>query len=345
MAHMTIEGWSETIPLQSGSLLDAAIEAGVPVPYQCRVGECGMCKCRVLSGQVRSKPHLADALSEREVAQGWILPCRSSSVRDLTIAFPKALRRARPRMQRMHARIQAIAPETPEVLRLVLRTDQPLGFVAGQYVTLRIEGGPERNYSPANSPGGRELEFFIRAVPGGAVSGYLAEEARIDDPVQISGPYGSACLDDLPDRPLILAAGGAGLSPILSILRALEHMQPTLPIWLYAGARCAQEEIARTELARLSSVIPQLRVVRVLSHDAAEGARFGWIGPAIADDHTDLAPCDVFIAGPPPMVTHVEDAVLALGANPGRIQSDPFLAAAPPSGLARLTSWLRRRAG
>ena len=62
------------VPLSDSSILDAARRMGLDVPYACKAGVCSTCKGKVLQGQVRMDRNLA--LTEAEVAQGFVLCCR-----------------------------------------------------------------------------------------------------------------------------------------------------------------------------------------------------------------------------------------------------------------------------
>lgn len=341
MGQITVEGWAGSFPAGRGTLLDAALDAGVPVPYQCRAGECGQCRCHVEAGSVRSDPCLPEALSDEQAAAGWILACRSRPLGDLHVRFANPLAPPRPRLQRIPTQVAAIDRVSRDVVRLQLACRSPLDFHAGQYVALEFPGLPPRNYSPANLPGGTELEFFVRLQPNGAVSGHIVGEAAAGDPLKVSGPHGDACLPGAPSGPVLAVAGGTGLAPVLSILRQLARVAPETRAALYFGARSRADIFASKAADDLRAALPNLAVHRVLSEDDAPGSRKGFIAPHLLDDLPDLRGWDCFLAGPPPLVDSVRAAALTLGADPERIRADPFTTAAPEAAHRR-TGLLRR---
>ena len=74
--QITVQPSGRTFSANAGeSLLAAAIRAGVGLPYGCKDGACGSCKCQKLEGEVVHGPHQAKALSEAEAQAGWVLTC------------------------------------------------------------------------------------------------------------------------------------------------------------------------------------------------------------------------------------------------------------------------------
>jgi len=329
MPNLSIEGWPNAIPTGRRKLLDAALAAGVPAPHQCRAGECGTCKCRLLQGEVEQGGNLPTALSDEEKAAGWILPCRCVAKSDVSIAYAAPLRGALPRRQSCRGRVSICEPASREVVRLVVELDKPLDFLAGQYVALSFPGFPERNFSPANAPGAKFLEFYVRVLPEGLVSQHIARHVVRGDPAKIVGPFGEAHLSSRPAGPILAAGGGTGLAPMLSILRYLASAAPKTQIDLYFGVRTTADLFAGDTLAALSDGLPGLRAMTVLSDEAPPGYRRGFIAPAILSTHGDLSRHQVFAAGPPPMVETIREAALQLGAERQSIHADPFVANGP----------------
>jgi CDP-4-dehydro-6-deoxyglucose reductase/ferredoxin-NAD(P)+ reductase (naphthalene dioxygenase ferredoxin-specific) len=136
------------VPLRSGkgTILDAALAAGIAFPHSCRVGECGACKSRLIAGEV-SSPVPADpaVLSPSERAAGVILPCRSWPKTDVTLAWLADVdpSEAAP-IRRMTTRVVGLEDSTHDIKRVRLELDgPPLVFTAGQYAQLQF-GEPAR---------------------------------------------------------------------------------------------------------------------------------------------------------------------------------------------------------
>jgi CDP-4-dehydro-6-deoxyglucose reductase/ferredoxin-NAD(P)+ reductase (naphthalene dioxygenase ferredoxin-specific) len=327
MTAVHIKDWPTPIEIRRGTILDAALKDGVPVPYQCRSGECGSCKCRVITGRVEHDAHLPEALSEHEKSDGWVLACRARPKTDVEIDYDGKLEFDTPPAQQRRARVQQHERLNAEIVRLVLTVEgAAMPFFAGQFARLRFGNLPPRSYSMANLPGDRHLEFFIREMPGGAVSGHVARHLSVGDPVDIEGPFGNAYLRKSNPAAIIAVAGGSGLAPMLSIAREATLNQIPCPLHLYFGVRSESDLFAPGALVQMSRQNPRMSVHVVLSEQTPGQNRFrgGFPHEAIASDFTDLSPALIYSAGPPPMVAAVAETALALGAQTDNIYSDPF---------------------
>ncbi len=327
MPEVHIRDWPTPVQFHRGTILDAALRGGVPVPYQCCSGQCGSCKCRLLKGRVEHDDYLPEALSERERSDGWVLACRARPKTDVEIDYDGKLDLGVPVHQQRLARVECRERLTADIHRVVLALDgPPLPFLAGQFVRLRFGQLPPRNYSMANLPGDDRLEFFIREVPGGRVSGHVAQSLSLGDPVRIDGPCGNAYLRKSNPTAIIAAAGGSGLGPILSIARGAARSQMPCPVNLYFGVRRESDLFAVSALTELAERNFRMSLHIVLSDQSVEGDQFrmGLPHEAIAADFADLSRARIYCAGPPPMVEAVARTALALGAQAENIHSDPF---------------------
>ena len=225
MALISIAQWPQ--PIEAGRLrvLEAALDAGVPFPHGCGSGECGTCKCQLLSGKVTLDKYSPDALSDAERDAGMILACRARVVSDVSLRWLSTAAPPLP-MVKVKARVSHVGRIAHDVvvLTLTLPGNVSFSFRPGQFAKLRFGKLPTRSYSMANQPGERQLEFHIRMVPGGMVSQHIASALMVGDPVEVRGPFGDAYWDgaeSAKEGPLLLLAGGTGLAPILSVLDAM----------------------------------------------------------------------------------------------------------------------------
>jgi propane monooxygenase reductase subunit len=191
--------------------------------------------------------------------------------------------------------------------------------------------GKHRSFSMANTPGQPDrLEFMIKLYEGGHFSGLLSESAngngiKVGDALTCTGPYGVFTLRDSSPRRLVFIAGGAGMAPIVSLLRSMEEKGSTRPATFYYGARTADDLFVLEELERLAAALPDLTFVPALS-DSAEGwdGEAGLITDVVDRMEADLTEVDAYLCGPPPMV----DAAIALlerrGCPEARIYFDKF---------------------
>lgn len=332
MARITIQQWSEPVQCSGRTILDAALVAGVPFPHSCRTGQCGNCKCRLLSGDVHQSLEGADALTPEEQAEGLILACRSVPRSDVEVAWVSDAGTAFP-IRKIKAHVVGLERATHDITRLRLAPKgAPLAFEAGQYARLRFARRvPVRPYSMANHPDDPLLEFHIRHVPGGAASGYVAEALTVGDTVTVEGPFGSSHLRSSHTGPVIAVAGGTGLAPTLSIVRTVLRQDPGRQVALYVGVRDERDVYEEILLKRLAAEYPCFRYTVVLSSPSGPTARrTGLVHEVLASDRTDMTGHKLYVCGPPPMVMATAAVAQASGLSEKDIHTDPFNASPPP---------------
>lgn len=346
MPLIHIAQWPQPIEATRLRVLEAALDAGVPFPHGCGTGECGSCKCQLLSGKVTMDKYSPDALSEAERAQGVILACRSRLVTDIHVRWLSTAKPPLP-IKKFRAKVTHVGAIAHDVVLLSLALPQgtSLSFRPGQFSKLRFGNLPTRSYSMANQPGEQELEFHIRMVPNGAVSQHVASEVEVGDMVEVRGPFGDAHWDDVDvakQGPLLLLAGGTGLAPMLSVLdAALNDGVPAKQIHVYHGVR-RERDLYAGDLLRAGGKQRGFRFVPVYSDEpASANNRSGMLHDAVAADFPSLATASIYVAGPPPMVDAVKNMSRTRGMDASRIRADAFYAAEPEKkGLwERVTGW------
>jgi naphthalene 1,2-dioxygenase ferredoxin reductase component len=348
MAEIRFSQWHQPVPAGRGSIADAALKAGVPLPHACLAGECGRCKCKLDHGMIEHDPHAPEALSNHERAAGLVLACRARARSDVTLTWLGAAAPVVHPPRRVKGRVTVVEALTHDITRLSIRPASPLAFSAGQFARLGFPGLPPRAYSMANAPGADELEFHVRHVPGGRVSGFVAERLRPGQAVAIEGPLGEAHLREQGRETTVLVGGGSGLAPALSILRALLARPARGPVHLYHGVRDEADlyeldwllEVARAGCIAYHPVLSQ--------PSTPTGRRTGFAHQAVGQDFASLAEAEIYICGPPPMVEAMGRLALERGAAEAAIHADPFHAAPPESGsrglVGRLLGLVGRRA-
>ena len=215
--------------------------------HGCKEGQCSACKSFLLDGEVDLDRYSTFALPDFELEEGWTLLCRAHALEDLEVElinFDEEILRSGVPVQEATARVDAIEPLTHDIRRLVLSLGEPaeLEFHPGQYVDITIPGaddGAHRSFSMANLPSDKgRLEFMIKLYPDGRFSGLLADGGLSEgDELQIKGPYGVFTLRDQSPRRLLFIGGGAGMAPILCLLRSLVERGIERPATYYYGAR------------------------------------------------------------------------------------------------------------
>jgi CDP-4-dehydro-6-deoxyglucose reductase/ferredoxin-NAD(P)+ reductase (naphthalene dioxygenase ferredoxin-specific) len=328
MPTIKLKQWPSPLNAKRGSILGVALAAGVPYPHSCRSGECGACKSRLSAGEVLMDGYDPQVLTQEERDAGLILACRAHPRGDVEVAWlPPGSPGVGHPVRRVQATVAHIEAATHDIMRVRLKVDDaPLAFAAGQYAQLSFNGCPARPYSMANRPDDSTLEFHIRRVPGGVVSGHVARETRAGDPVQLEGPYGAAFLRQPAEEPIVLIAGGSGLAPMKSILLAALVQQVKFPIHLYHGVRDVRDIYDAQAIAIAGAGRVHYIPVLALASQPS-GYREGLVHEALERDFQTLSGFKVYLAGPPPMVDAVTAAVLRLGARRKSIHADAFYAA------------------
>ena len=324
-AHQTIEvSDKETI-------LSAALRQGIPFPHSCRVGGCATCKCQLREGKVKELTESAYVLSEQELDQGYILACQSVPRTDLTIRLEQAqVPGPSPGAQTLCGRVTDQRRLTHDISALRLRLEQPLRYAAGQYALLSVPGivDEARSYSfatPSTRSGRSDVEFFIRQVPGGAMSGW-AQGAVPDTPISLQGPFGDFYLRE-GQQPILCIAGGSGLAPLKALLEDALQQHNSRPVVLLFGARTQADLYCLEELAHLQQHwAGDFTFVPVLSEEPSSspwGGQRGLVTDVLAQHTRPNA--QAYLCGPPAMVDAAEAQLQALGVPAEQIFSDKFL--------------------
>ena len=184
----------------------------------------------------------------------------------------------------------------------------------------------------ANLPGG-ELEFMIKVYPDGRFSSLLsAGELQEGHELEVTGPYGLFTLRANSDRPLLFIGGGAGMAPILALLRSLAEQGSTRPAVYYYGARGPEDLFHLEELEELAERLPDFRFVPALSDcgedEQWEGER-GLITDVVERSEAELSGVDAYLCGPPPMVDAAIGLLERKGVPDSRVYYDKFTTTAP----------------
>jgi NAD(P)H-flavin reductase len=291
------------------TVLDTLLRQGVAVPNSCRAGACQSCLLRAAEGPV---PQAAQAgLKATLVEQGYFLSCLCRPDADLVLEPAGGLE--------VEAEIAALERLSETVLRVRLRAELP--YRAGQYVTMLRDDGLARSYSLASLPHEDRLELHVRRAPGGRMSGWLFDQARVGQPVRLRGPAGDCFYTaGNEDQPLLLAGTGTGLAPLWGICRDALRQGHRGPIYLYHGALRPEGLYLREELEALPGVHYRPAVL-------ADGP----LDQVIAAAHPKLAGWRGFICGDPAIVRLLKKKIFLAGMGSRDIFADAFLEGPPCS--------------
>jgi CDP-4-dehydro-6-deoxyglucose reductase len=289
---------------ENETILEAAIRQDVGLPYGCRNGRCGSCAAELVSGEVvyhGSPPALEEA------GAGKCLPCQGFAASDLTIAAREAETAADIEVKLLPCRVHAVDHLSHDVVRLLLKLPegQRLQFRAGQYLDFLLADGRRRAFSIANAPHDDEyIELHIRHVDGGKFTDWVFNQMKERTILRIQAPLGTFTLDEDSERPMIFMGGGTGFAPLKGQIEHAFEAGIQRPMHLFWGVR-AQRDLYLPELPQLwIREHSNFSFVPVLSEpDAGWQGRTGWVHEAVVEDFPDLSGFDLYMAGPPPMVS------------------------------------------
>ena len=290
------------------SVLEAALAAGLLLPYGCRDGACGACKARIMQGKIEQGEVAASALSHAEREAGYALLCKACARSDLVIKVRNSGRADDIAPQKMPCRVQEMRRVADDVMILTakLPASHTFRFHPGQYIDVILSDGRRRSFSIANGPHiNDQLELHIRRVPDGHFTGQVFNTIKARDILRIEGPLGSFFLREESDRPIILLAGGTGFAPIKSIVEHVIATGKHRQLMLYWGARTREGLYMHDLGCSWEKVLRGFRYVPVLSEATAGDAwtgRRGLVHKVLMEDIQDLSGCDVYACGAPAMI-------------------------------------------
>jgi propane monooxygenase reductase subunit len=314
------------------TVLNGAFRQGLMLMHGCKEGQCSACKSFLLDGEVDLDRYSTFALPDFEEQEGWTLLCRAHALSDLEVElvnYDEEMLRSGLPVQDVTAKVEAVEHLTHDIRRLVVTLGEraELEFHPGQYVDIAIPGadGAHRSFSMANLPSDKgRLEFMIKLYPDGRFSGLLADGGiSAGDELEVRGPYGVFTLRDQSPRRLLFIGGGAGMAPILCLLRSLAERGIQRPAVYYYGARTEADLFHRDELAALEAELPDFRFVPALSEGDWEGET-GLITDVVERREESFDAVDAYVCGPPPMVEAAQALLIAKGVPESRIYYDKF---------------------
>jgi ferredoxin-NADP reductase len=231
------------------------------------------------------------------------------------------------------AEVHDVVVETGQVKTLLLQPARPFRHLPGQHVDVRLtaDGGyhAQRSYSITSAPEDELLALTVERVPDGEVSPYLIDELHPGDKLQLRGPIGghfvweSGALD-----PLYLIAGGAGVTPLMAMLRHRWKAERRVPAVLFYSARSHLDLIFRAELDAMTRDDASLRVAYTLTREQPAG----WEGRRGRIDKKSLASIGfpasqspaIYVCGPTGFVEGVSSSLVELGYDAVRIKTERF---------------------
>jgi CDP-4-dehydro-6-deoxyglucose reductase len=307
----------------SDSILEAGLRGGLALDYGCSNGNCGKCKAKVVSGQVKKICPHDYVLSETEKGLGYILTCSNTAVTDVVLEAEEAL--GSHDIPQQEIDIRAKKTECPDDRVIIMHAKTPrtsrLRFLAGQYLSLEIEGLPAQDCSVASCPcDDMNLQFHIPAIPGDPFSEQLAGSVKTNTVIRIKGPKGAFTLNEDSPRSIVFIAINAGFGPIKSLVEhamALDIAENLYLYWIttpenshYLGNLCRSWDDA-------------LDNFRYRSLEATDSRPVADVLPEIIADLGAVEKLDFYVCTPGPLLETVATFMTDNGVPASRLRLEP----------------------
>lgn len=309
------------------SILEAAMRSGIPLDYGCSGGNCGLCKARLLSGEVRKIRHHDFVISETEKQQGHILLCCNTAVTNVVIEAAVACGVRDIPFQQIGTHVKTVGHITEDMLLLHLQTPrtQRLRFLAGQSVTLRVGQSFSEELPIASCPcDDRNVLFHIHRQSGNLFSDYVFDHLGQNEVVEIEGPRGEFILHEKSPRTLYFLAFDTGFAPIKSLIEHALSLEAEAMCLHWTGSVPASiylPNIAHAWKDALDNFYYEEHVagfdLRAVNEKRAQALRDMLDGICISDP--GLLEGDLYIAGPEAAVCVVEQYFIDHGLPKTRV--------------------------
>lgn len=306
------------------TLLQSGLRAGLRLNYGCGNGSCGMCKVRVISGEVVQTQHSDYPLSEAEKAQGYALMCcHSAASSELTLELLEATGPQDIPEQQIVTHVRAITSLAPNTRLLHVQTPRShrLRFLAGQSVRLSWrsseKGDVQSTYPVASCPcDDRNVLFVVSREAGDALAPHLfSGDIQVGSALTLLGPHGDFVLAD-GYRPLVFAACDEGFAPIKSLIEHALSLDTVPSISLFWLATRSDGHFFSNQCRAWSEALDPFEYELVSHTDVVMGAQ--QIAQAMRADLFDID-CDFYLAGPVAFVNALRDALRAVGVAQAQI--------------------------
>lgn len=225
----------------------------------------------------------------------------------------------------MQLRVAEVIYETEDARTIVLETldGEPLAYVPGQFITFRIpqgSGSIARSYSLSSSPHEVGLaSVTVKKIPEGRGSGWMVDHVAAGMVLDVLKPAGKFVPKSL-NEPLLLIAGGSGITPVMSILRSA-LIRGSKPITVLYANRDEGSVIFRQQLAELEEAYAD----RLTVHHWLETVQGRPSVATLASRFAAYADREVFVCGPGPFMNAVNDALTSVSVPAAQVHVEEFV--------------------
>jgi len=311
------------------SVLEAAEAGGVPIVSACQSGICGTCVGRCTQGTYELGQSIG--LNHTEKSQRYILTCQTHVTSDCIIELDYPMGRNAARLVTAEAVVRSLLLLSPGCALLSLDVSafpEKLEFKPGQFAQLKVPRcNAWRSYSYVHAPRNDGIvEFLIRLLPTGAMSDYLRNTCRTGDRLDIRGSKGEFYLRDVV-RPVVLMAGGTGLSATLAIAEQLVREGCKQPIRLNYGVSHPRDLVLLQRLEHLQALHSNFSWRTIARPGSADwSGRCGEITDLLEETELNGGDVDIYLCGPQPMVDAARHWLKQHGLHNANVYFEKFVA-------------------
>ncbi len=293
------------------TILEAALRAGLALNYGCSNGNCGLCKARVVSGQVQKVRNQDYVLSEAEKQQGYTLLCSHTAVGDLVIEALETAEAGDIPPQQIVAQVKSLQPLHAELMLLHLQTprNKRLRFLAGQNLTLSF-GEVSASLPIASCPcDDRNLHFHVLRNEQDGFAQAVFRALKAGDPVTLFGPWGDFVLRSDSPRSILFLACDSGFAPIKSLIEHAMALELSERLHLYWAATRPSGHYLSNLCRSWADALDEFSYTPVTAEQGGATELLRRVGA----DHTDLNAFDIYLAGDEAFVQAGADALRERG--------------------------------
>lgn len=302
---------------ENETVLDALLRQGVEVPNSCRAGACQCCMMRAVEGDVPAAAQVGLKPSLKE--QGYFLSCSCHPTSDMKMESPgEGLQ--------FPTQIVALDDLGASVMRVHLAIPGGFSYRSGQFLTMISPDGVARSYSLASLPDDDMLELHIRKIPGGRMSTWIFEQAKVGDTVTIAGPAGDCFYTEhAQEQPMLLAGTGTGLAPLFGIIRDALSRGHRGKIVLFHGAVEPNGLYHRSLLANFAGEFDNFEYQPCVMRNGDDTVQTGEIDKIILAAYPNLKGWRGFLCGNPDLVKMLKKKFFLAGMAMKDITTDAFI--------------------
>ena len=300
------------------TVLEAATRSGLNVNYGCNDAKCGGCKARLISGQVVETRTPGYKLSAHEKKMGYVLMCCNTAITDLTLEAGEA---ASPRdlpEQTLATHISGLQQLNKDTVLLHLRApkSENFRFLAGQKAALTLADGVSLTRSIISCPcDGENLYFIAHRGSGDEQIAQFYEGLQLGAKMQLVGPKGEFCLQNMSTNPSLFITDAAGFAPVKSLVEHAISIDRIKAFELYRQDSADCPSYYHNLCRSWQDAFDNFNYSNLKSELSAQD-----IAAQIIGDHPDPAKFDVYIAGVQPFANTIKDALLAHGFPAARLR-------------------------